>query len=156
MSDRCESIDEQRRQLLAGMGALALGFDLAPLRAQESVSLKFLCPQGALVQSALDGFAKAGARIDVEVYPDAPAIYPKVAARDAAYDVVVAPERVIARMIFANLLQNIDTKLVPNLKNIDPAFANAKFDPGRRFSVAYAWGTIGVGYRRSVLGVEPG
>ena len=156
MSDRHESIDERRRQLLAGMGALALGFDLTPLRAQTNVSLRFLCPQGALVQSALDGFAKTGARVDVEVYPDAPAIFPKVAARNAAYDVVVAPERVIARMIFANLLQNIDGKLVPNLKNIDAAFANANFDPGRRYSVAYAWGTIGVGYRRSVLGVEPG
>jgi spermidine/putrescine transport system substrate-binding protein len=107
------------------------------------VSLRFLCPQGALVQSALDGFAKSGARVDVEVYPDAPAIYPKVAARDAAYDVIVAPERVVARLIFANLLQDIDSKLVPNLKNIDPAFANANFDPGRRHSVAYAWGTVG-------------
>jgi spermidine/putrescine transport system substrate-binding protein len=156
MSNQPERIDEKRRQLLAAMGALALGADLRPLRAEESVSLRFLCPQGALVQSVLDSFTKAGAKIDVEVYADAPAIYPKVAAKDAPYDVIVAPERVVARMIFANLLQNIDGKLVPNLKNLDPAFTNAAFDPGRRYSVAYAWGTVGVGYRRSVLGVEPG
>jgi spermidine/putrescine transport system substrate-binding protein len=130
MSNRHESIDERRRQLLAGMGALALGFDLAPLRAQANVSLRFLCPQGTLVQSALDGFAKSGAKVEVEVYPDAPAIFPKVAARDAALDVVVAPERVVARMIFANLLQNIDGKLVPNLKNIDPAFRQREFRSG--------------------------
>ena len=156
MSKQPERIDEKRRELLAAMGALALGADLTPLRAQESVSLRFLCPNGALVQSVVDGFAKAGGKIDVEAYADAPAIYPKVAAKDANYDIIVAPERVVARMIFADLLQNIDGKLVPNLKNLDPAFTNAAFDPGRRFSVAYAWGTVGVGYRRSALGVEPG
>jgi len=32
---------------------------------------------------------------------------------------------------------------------LEDRFKDAKFDPGRKYSVAYMWGTIGVGYRKS-------
>src|SRR5262245_12863482 len=124
MSVRREPIDERRRALLAAMGAFALGFELAPARAAERVPLRMRFAQGAVVPPAVTALAaQGGGEVTVDLYADAPALYPKVQAADATYDVVVAAERVVARMIFANLLQNIDPKLVPNLRNIDAAFA---------------------------------
>jgi spermidine/putrescine transport system substrate-binding protein len=45
----------------------------------------------------------------------------------------------------------IDHAKIPNMANIDPRFADALFDPGRKFTIPYMWGTIGYGYRTSKI-----
>jgi spermidine/putrescine transport system substrate-binding protein len=149
-------IDPSRRSLLAGAGALALALALPRARAQERVKLSFLSPRGVLPETALAGFS-AAADIDVAVepYTDAAGVFDKVRTAKGTRDLLVAPDRIVSRMIFANLLQKIDPSLIPNLHNLDAAFTNAKFDPGRRYSVAYLWATLGVGYRRSAVDAEP-
>ena len=153
---RQASMDSSRRRLLAGMGALALGLGLPAARAQERVKLRFLSGRGLLPESALAGFgAAANTDVAVEPYTDAAGVYDKIRAKEAARDLIVAPDRVVQRLIFGNLLQKIDPSLIPNLRNLDTAFTNANFDPGRNHSVAYLWGTLGIGYRRSAVEGEP-
>src|SRR3990172_10419066 len=35
------------------------------------------------------------------------------------------------------------------MANIDKPFQDAAFDPGRKHSIPYMWGTLGIGYRKS-------
>jgi spermidine/putrescine transport system substrate-binding protein len=151
-------IDRSRRSLLAGTGALALalGLRLPRARAQDRVTLAFLSARGLLPESALAGFSAAGnADVAIEPYTDAAGVFEKVRTGKATHDLIVAPDRIVSRLIFANLLEKIDHSLIPNLRNLDTAFTNAKFDPGRNHSVAYLWGTLGIGYRRSAVDAEP-
>jgi spermidine/putrescine transport system substrate-binding protein len=61
----------------------------------------------------------------------------------------------VARMIKANMVMPLDHAMIPNKVNIDPMFQDAVFDPGRRYSMPYTWGTIGIGYRKSALDDAP-
>jgi spermidine/putrescine transport system substrate-binding protein len=84
--------------------------------------------------------------------PDTPALYARVQEMaPGSCDLLVTPDRFVARMVFANLLHPIDAQAIANLANLDAAFRNAAFDPGRRFSVACLWGMVGVGFRRSAV-----
>jgi spermidine/putrescine transport system substrate-binding protein len=47
------------------------------------------------------------------------------------------------------MLMPLDLAKIPNIANIDPVFMNPSFDPGRKFSLPYMWGTVGIGYRKS-------
>jgi spermidine/putrescine transport system substrate-binding protein len=153
---RRASIDSSRRRLLAGMGALGLSLGLPRARAQERVKLSFLSRRGLLPEEALAGFsAAANTDVTIDLYTDAAGVYDKIRMGRATRDLLVAPDRVIQRLIFGSLLQRLDRSLIPNLGNLDATFTNADFDPGRRYSVAYLWGTIGIGYRRSAVDGEP-
>jgi spermidine/putrescine transport system substrate-binding protein len=37
------------------------------------------------------------------------------------------------------------------MANIDKPFQDAAFDPGRKHSIPYMWGTLGIGYRKSKI-----
>ena len=52
-------------------------------------------------------------------------------------------------MIAADMLLPLDHALIPNMKNLDPLFADSPYDQGRTDSAPYFWGTIGIGYRTS-------
>jgi spermidine/putrescine transport system substrate-binding protein len=49
----------------------------------------------------------------------------------------------------------LDHSKIPNMANIDKAFQDAAFDPGRKFSLPYMWGTLGIGYRKSAVANAP-
>lgn len=146
-----------RRGFLAGLGAVAIGLRLLPAAAiaGETAGLRMLGRSGASPDaSLLDAFAKeAGATVAVDAIHDTPAFFDTL--REGGYDIVVASDRFVPRLLFADLLQPLERKLIPNLSHIDPAFANARFDAGRRHSVAYLWGTYGIGYRRAAVDAPP-
>jgi spermidine/putrescine transport system substrate-binding protein len=37
------------------------------------------------------------------------------------------------------------------MSNIDEPFKDAQFDPGRKYTLPYMWGTLGIGYRKSAV-----
>ena len=51
----------------------------------------------------------------------------------------------------AGLLMPLDHAKIPNIKNIDPAFADPDYDKGRKFSMPYTWLVLGLGYRKSKM-----
>src|SRR4029079_19289204 len=55
----------------------------------------------------------------------------------------------LERMIKANMVIPLDHSKLPNFSNMDPIFQDAAFDPGRKHSITYLWGTVGIGYRKS-------
>jgi spermidine/putrescine transport system substrate-binding protein len=58
-------------------------------------------------------------------------------------------------MIKANMLVPLDHSKIPNFANYDKLFQDAEFDPGRKYTMAYMWGTVGVGYRKSKVDPAP-
>jgi spermidine/putrescine transport system substrate-binding protein len=42
--------------------------------------------------------------------------------------------------------------LIPNVKNLDPRFRNAAYDPGNQYSIPWQWGTTGIGFDKNKVG----
>lgn len=73
------------------------------------------------------------------------------------YDIVVPSGYIIGAMTKQNLLRPLEKTLLPNLKNLGAKFGSPDFDKSGQFTVAYFWGTTGVGYRKDKLpkGFDP-
>ena len=70
----------------------------------------------------------------------------KVAAGAKGYDMYVPTSNAVDALIKGKKLMPLDHSKLPNLKNIDPRFLNAYFDPGNKYSVPYAMSTTIIGY----------
>jgi len=54
-----------------------------------------------------------------------------------------------------NVKRVVMSLVAANKANIAPAFQEAEFDPGRKHSMPYMWGTQGIGYRKSKVSSVP-
>lgn len=70
-------------------------------------------------------------------------------------DLLVASNRMVERLVDAHLLAPISHSRIPNLRNLDPRFADPPYDKGLTYSVPYTWQVYGIGYRRSKVPVPP-
>jgi spermidine/putrescine transport system substrate-binding protein len=66
--------------------------------------------------------------------------------RDIGADVVVLPDLQTRQMIEAGYLRALPGS--PPRRRLQPAFANPRFDPGRRFSVPWSSSIVGLAYDR--------
>jgi len=88
-------------------------------------------------------------KVTIDLYEDAESMLAKVQNGGVSlYDVVVPPDHIVPAMIKLKLLAPLRHENIPNLKNLDPQFANPSYDRGNRHSVAYQWGTVGVFVRQ--------
>ncbi|GEM48240.1 polyamine ABC transporter substrate-binding protein [Deinococcus cellulosilyticus] len=71
------------------------------------------------------------------------------------YDIIVPSNFIVPTLINLKLVQPLDLKKIPNLKNLDPKFKKLPFDPNNKYSVAYQWGTIGLVYNKDVIKKPP-
>lgn len=60
------------------------------------------------------------------------------------FDIVVPSDTYIQTWISEGLFQPLDTSIVTDLGNIAPQWLDVGFDPGREYTVPWAWGTTGV------------
>ena len=70
------------------------------------------------------------------------------------YDVVVPSDYMISQLIQENMLEELDFSNIPNFSLIDDRFKNLPYDPENRYTVPYAWGTVGIIYDRAVVEEE--
>lgn len=68
------------------------------------------------------------------------------------FDIVVPSDTYIQTWIEDGLLQPLDPEVVTDLGNIAPHFLDVPFDPGREYTVPWAWGTTGVIVDTAVYG----
>ncbi|MGJ8615472.1 MAG: extracellular solute-binding protein [Sulfitobacter sp.] len=68
----------------------------------------------------------------------------KIKAGGHGFDIVVPSGTYIPIFIGEGLLMELDPAELPNHANIDPQWMDVKFDPGRKYSVPWQWGTVGV------------
>jgi spermidine/putrescine transport system substrate-binding protein len=60
------------------------------------------------------------------------------------FDIVVPSQTFVPIWIKEGLLLETDPGQMENFKNVAPEWANPDFDPGRKYTVPWAWGTIGI------------
>ena len=144
-----------RRTFLAGTGAVAAGLTL-PRDAFAAGKLNFYNWDTYIGETTLEDFTKAtGIEVQYDLFADNDELFAKLKNGNPGYDLIVPTNDYVERMIIADMLSPLDHSKIPNMKNIDPNFMNAAFDPGRKFSLPYMWGTIGVGYRKSKVDNVP-
>ena len=148
-----------RRSLLAGAGAAAAGLTIVPRLgwSAEEARLNFYNWDTYIGETTLDDFkAATGIEVKMDLFADNDELFAKLKEGNPGYDVIVPTNDYVERMITADMLEPLDHSKIPNMANITPVFQDAAFDPGRKHSMPYMWGTIGIGYRKSKVSEPPG
>lgn len=141
-----------RRSVLKGAGALGVGLTFLPRfsLAEEEKKLNLYNWDTYIGENTLADFqAATGIETKLDLFADNDELFSKLKGGNPGYDVIVPAADYVERMIKANMLVPLDHSKIPNIANLDPRFADAVFDPGRKYSLPYAWGTLGIGFRVS-------
>jgi len=148
-----------RRSLLAGTGAVAAGLTFPKLAwsQEEEKRLNFYNWDTYIGETTLDDFEdKTGIEVTMDLFADNDELFAKLREGNPGYDVIVPTNDYAERMILAEMLEPLDLKKIPNFqKNVNEAFQDAGFDPGRKYTIPYMWGTLGIGYRKSAVDGVP-
>ena len=103
----------------------------------------------------LDRFeSETGITVNLDNYDSNETLLAKLQAGGANYDVIVPSDYMVAQMIELGLLQEVDPAAFPNGQYIKPEFLDVYFDPGRKYTAPYMYGTTGIAYDPTKTGVE--
>ncbi len=152
MHSNLRRLRTSRRSFLAGSSALVAGLSLMPRFsfAEEEKKLNFYNWDTYIGETTLADFnAATGIEVKMDFFADNDELFAKLKAGNPGYDVIVPTNDNLERMLIAGMVMPIDHSKIPNMANIDKPFQDATFDPGRKHSMPYMWGTLGVGYRVS-------
>ena len=94
---------------------------------------------------------ETGINVEYTTYESNEEMLTKVESGAAIFDLVVPSDYMIDTMRREGLLLELNFDAIPNSANIAPEFANPPFDPEHKYSVAYQWGTTGIGMTYEVL-----
>jgi spermidine/putrescine transport system substrate-binding protein len=87
-----------------------------------------------------------GVKVNYDTYEDNEALLAKLQSGATGYDIVVPTGYMVEIMIKQGILAPIDPSNVPNLKGVSKTLQNPPYDPGRKYSVPWQWGTTGFAY----------
>ncbi len=79
--------------------------------------------------------------VNLDGYDSNETMLAKVKEGGSGYDIVVPGDYMVAIMIGEGLLAEINAAEMENFKNLDPNWVDVYWDPGRKYSVPYQWGT---------------
>ncbi len=77
-----------------------------------------------------------------------------VEAEGRGYDVVLVNGSNLASYVRRGWLEPLDTAVLSQLQHIDPRW-RAAYQAAETHGVPYLWGTLGIAYRRDLVGTEP-
>ena len=95
--------------------------------------------------------AETGINVEYTTYESNEEMLTKVQSEAAIYDLVVPSDYMVDTMRREGLLLELNFDAIPNAANIGSEFNNPPFDPEHKYSVAYQWGTTGIGMSYEVL-----
>ncbi len=103
-------------------------------------------------QELLDKFAaEHGVTVTMDTYDSNEAMLAALkAGRLGQYDVAVPADFMVQIMRDEGMLDSFTPEEVPNLVNIAPEWIDVPFDPGRRHSIPYQWGSTAFAVNRDV------
>ncbi|MAO91221.1 MAG: spermidine/putrescine ABC transporter substrate-binding protein [Rhodospirillaceae bacterium] len=139
---------------IAGAGAAWAGISFGPKAFAaahgEEPKVNFYNWDTYIGETTLSDFNDlTGIEANMSLFADNDELFAKLREGNPGFDVIVPSDTYVARMIAADMLEPLDYALLPNSKNIAPAFRDAAYDPGHKHSVNYMWGTMGLGVRKS-------
>ncbi len=153
-----------RRGLLAGLGAAAIGFSLggcareqaaAAAAGKEAPRLNLYNWDTYTGETTLADFrAATGIDVTMSLFGNNDELFSKLRAGNPGFDVIVPSNEFVTRLRVSGMLEPIDHARIPNFRNLMPQFRDVPFDRGRSHSIPYTWLVLGIGYRKSrVAGV---
>jgi spermidine/putrescine transport system substrate-binding protein len=90
--------------------------------------------------------AETGIKVTLDVYDSNETLLAKLQAGGASYDVIVPSDYMVDIMVKAGLLQEIDVAQMPGFANVVAPHDKPWYDPERKYSAPYMWGTTGFAY----------
>ncbi|AXE35959.1 ABC transporter substrate-binding protein [Chromobacterium phragmitis] len=115
---------------------------------------------GSLSDNIVRQFEKrCDCKVVQDYYGDNEEMLAKLAAGAKGYDMVFPSSFVVQAMTKQKLLQPLDHRQIPNLKNVAPAYLSQSYDPGNRYTIPTVLSLTSVGYnaeKLQKLGVDPG
>jgi spermidine/putrescine transport system substrate-binding protein len=168
--DMLRDMIANRRSLLKGMGAAAIGITItglagcgeksgpAPKIAStgEDAKLNFYNWDTYIGETTLDDFKGAsGVNVNMSLFAQNDELFAKLRAGNPGFDVIVPSNDFVERMVQSDMLMPLDHAQIPNFKNAGAAFQDVAFDPKRAYSMPYTWLLLGIGYRKSKVKVKP-
>ena len=146
------------KRVTAGLAACALLVVMVTLGgATRSQRVVNVCSWGEYIDPELiDIFEeKTGIRVNYQTAESNEAMYSLLMSGGGDYDVVTPSDYMIAQLIEEDMLAELNYDNIPNFQLIDSRFKNLPYDPENKYTVPYAWGTVGIIYDRNVLDAEP-
>jgi spermidine/putrescine-binding protein len=96
-----------------------------------------------------------GVKVTEDTFASNEEMLAKLQGGATGYDIVFPSDYMVDIMIEEGLLAEMDHENVPNIKNIDPLFADPPYDSGMEHCIPYMWGTTGLGYNQEVFDEPP-
>lgn len=91
-----------------------------------------------------------GVKVTVTDYDSNDTALAKIKAGGHGFDIVVPSGTYVPIFIQEGLLLESKPNEMENFKNMDPAWVDVDFDPGRNYTVPWQWGTVGLTVNTSI------
>lgn len=93
--------------------------------------------------------AETGIKVTITDYDSNDTALAKIEAGGAGFDLVVPSANYVQIYIEKGLAQELDLSKLPNHGNIAPEWMDVAYDPGRKFSIPWQWGSTGVAVNKT-------
>jgi len=97
---------------------------------------------------------QTGIRVNYQTAESNETLYSLLKSGGGDYDVVVPSDYMIGQLLEEDMLEELDYSKLPNFELIDERFKNLSYDPENKYTVPYAWGTVGIIYNRNMVDEE--
>jgi len=139
---------------------LAVSFSLAisgcTRRPEPSVTVHLAIWSNYLSPEVVSQFEKvSGVRVQISNYSSNEELLAKLQAGANGYDVIVPSDYMVYAMAKLGLLKELDSRLLPNARSLDSRVLNKSYDPSRKYSVPYDWGTTGIAVNKKQYAGPP-
>ena len=143
-----------RRCLAITLAAVAA--TATPATAQEQKTLSLYNWPNYFPPNLLRRFeAETGIHVQLGIYDSNEQMLERIRKPDHGYDLVVPSDYAAAQMIQEGLVETLDASALPNFANVLPPHDAPSFDPARKFTAPYMWGTVGFAYDSKAVGNAP-
>lgn len=95
-----------------------------------------------------------GIAVNYQTVESNEALYSLIEMGGADFDVIVPSDYMIARLISEGMLAELDFDNIPNYVLIDDNYKGLNYDPQNKYTVPYAWGTLGIIYNTTMVDEE--
>ncbi len=99
--------------------------------------------------------AAHGIKVTITDYDSNDTALAKIKAGGHGFDIVVPSASYVPIWVQEGLLLETRPDQMENFKHMDPRWVDVYFDPGRKYSVPWQWGTVGLTVNKSVYGGDP-
>ncbi len=85
-------------------------------------------------------------RVNYVTFDSNETMYTKMAGGGITVDVIIPSDYMVGRLREEGMLRELNFENIPNFQYIADRFKNPGYDPENKYSVPYAWGTVGIIY----------